>query len=52
MSLADAIREVAQNPPPPLTITDHPVALRALGELLDEREQRESGHRGAAAPAA
>ena len=48
MSLADAIREVAENPPPPLTITDHPVALRALGELLDERE-----HRGEAAePAA
>ena len=40
MSLADAIREVAENPPPALNLTDHPVALRALGELLDEREQQ------------
>ena len=40
MSLEDAQREVAENPPPPLNLTDHPVALRALGECLDEREQR------------
>lgn len=48
MSLADAIAEVAENPPPPLNLTDHPVALRALGELLDEREHQ----REAADPAA
>ena len=47
MSLADAVREVAENPPPPLNLTDHPVALRSLGELLDEREQPKG-----AAPAA
>lgn len=38
MSLADAIREVAEKPPPPLTIADHPVALHALGECLDRLE--------------
>lgn len=41
MSLADAIREVDENPPPPLNLTDHPQALRSLGEFLDQREAGE-----------
>lgn len=54
MSLQDAIAEVAKNPPPPLSIERHPVALRALGDGLDWiEEQRQKQHRGeAASPAA
>ena len=48
MSLAGAIREVAENPPPPLNLTDHPVALRSLGEFLDEREQQGAAAKPAA----
>jgi hypothetical protein len=54
MSLADAIRDLDKNPPPPLSIERHPVALRALGEGLDWiEEQRQKQHQGeAASPAA
>lgn len=46
--LAAAIERVKADAPKALNLTDHPVALRALGELLDERE-----HQGEAAePAA
>jgi hypothetical protein len=38
--LALAIERVKADAPPPLTIAQHPIALRALGECLDEREQR------------
>ena len=48
MSLADAVREVDEHPPPPLTPADHPQSMRALGELLDQRDQQQE----AADPAA
>ena len=49
-SLEAARRELAKNPPPPLSPETHPQSFRALGELLDQREDQ---HRGEAAePAA
>jgi hypothetical protein len=41
VSLADAVREVDEHPPPPVTLTDHPQSMRALGELLDQRDQQQ-----------
>jgi hypothetical protein len=48
MSLADAIREVAENPPPALNLRDHEPALRGLGELLDELDRQREADQPAA----
>jgi hypothetical protein len=49
MSLADAIREVAGNPPPEMTPEQHPMSFQFLGECLERRDE-EAGE--AATPAA
>ena len=41
MSLADAVREVDEHPPPPLTLTGHSQSLKGLGELLDQRDRQQ-----------
>ena len=48
-SLADAVREVAENPPPPLDPVTHPQSFAFIGECLDKRDE-EAGE--AADPAA
>ena len=39
MSLADAIREVAGNPPPEMTPEQHPMSFQFLGECLERRDE-------------
>ena len=40
MSLSDAQRELAENPPPEMTPETHPLSFAGIGELLDQREQQ------------
>jgi hypothetical protein len=40
-SLDEARSELERNPPPPVTLTDHPMAMRWLGERLDERDKQQ-----------
>jgi hypothetical protein len=48
MSLADAIRELDENPPPPMSITTHPQSYA----LLSEGYARRDAEQEAAEPAA